>query len=414
MAGGPWQWRVLKMDGQVKFGDFLHFWPFRRPVWKPSFQGPPAISRPSCGCGPVSHSVAGQPSRNSSLFQSFPCRFLGSLFTSPRSPHWKTPFYKFLSPWLEPSKTITLTNFGQIWGSRRFSMLCKGMEGLQVFVIIWGLYSFRKTQVGHIKRGGNGKGGIRICLPVHCLSAWSDRQPYCHTNATSSPCWRTTKLRATIACQYTVGTPRCGDMVLRSRSPRKCHYPLFAYPLFKRALSGWPRFGSVRLRFGSTERFERFRFSVPAVPRRRGFLCVSVQFHKEGVFVCFSTVSQRGRRFRFRVRFLRKRFRRFRFPVPVRFLGHPENSRRLWRSQSPGALPKAGQIFQQPFSLPENAQTLAGIAFRVAGKSVKNRPAASKFAGKRFQEGRAEISRNFGTSTGSNCWEFSGIFWEDY
>ena len=38
---------------------------------------------------------------------------------------------------------------------------------------------------------------------------------------------------ATIACQYTVGTSRRGDIVLRSRSPRKCHYPLFAYPLFK-------------------------------------------------------------------------------------------------------------------------------------------------------------------------------------
>ena len=69
-------------------------------------------------------------------------------------------------------------------------------------------------------RGGNGKGGIRICLPVHCLSAPSDRQPYCHRNATSSPCWRTTKLRATIACQYSVGTSRHGDIVLRSRSSR--------------------------------------------------------------------------------------------------------------------------------------------------------------------------------------------------
>ena len=29
------------------------------------------------------------------------------------------------------------------------------------------------------------------------------------------------------------------------------------------------------------ERFERFRFSVPAVPLRRGFLCVSVQSHRE-------------------------------------------------------------------------------------------------------------------------------------
>ena len=40
---------------------------------------------------------------------------------------------------------------------------------------------------------------------------------------------------ATIACQYTVGTSRRGDIALRSRSPRKCHYALFAYPLFKRA-----------------------------------------------------------------------------------------------------------------------------------------------------------------------------------
>ena len=29
------------------------------------------------------------------------------------------------------------------------------------------------------------------------------------------------------------------------------------------------------------ERFERFRFSVPVVPLGRGFLCVSVQFHRE-------------------------------------------------------------------------------------------------------------------------------------
>ena len=40
--------------------------------------------------------------------------------------------------------------------------------------------------------------------------------------------------------------------------------------------------------------------------------------------------------------------------------------------------PKAGPIFQQAFSLPENAQTLAGIAFRAAGKSGNNFPAASK------------------------------------
>ena len=39
------------------------------------------------------------------------------------------------------------------------------------------------------------------------------------------------------------------------------------------------------------ERFERFRFSVPAVPLQKGFSCISVQFNRKG-------------RFRFRFRFL--------------------------------------------------------------------------------------------------------------
>ena len=50
------------------------------------------------------------------------------------------------------------------------------------------------------------------------------------------------------------------------------------------------------------------------------------------------------------------------------------------------AFPKAGPKFQQPFSLLENAQTLAGIAFGAAGKSMKNFQAASQFAGKLFQQ----------------------------
>ena len=45
-------------------------------------------------------------------------------------------------------------------------------------------------------------------------------------------------------------------------------------------LQGVP--GSVRFGYGlGMERFELFRFSVPAVPLRRGFLCVSVQFNRE-------------------------------------------------------------------------------------------------------------------------------------
>ena len=37
--------------------------------------------------------------------------------------------------------------------------------------------------------------------------------------------------------------------------------------------------------------------------------------------------------------------------------------------------------------MPEYAQTLAGVAFGAAGKSVKNFPAASKFARKFYQQG---------------------------
>ena len=59
--------------------------------------------------------------------------------------------------------------------------------------------------------------------------------------------------------------------------------------------------------------------------------------------------------------------------------------------ENPAAFPKAQPIFQQPFCLPESAQTSAGIAFRAAGKSVRNFgfnfPAASKFARKLFQQG---------------------------
>ena len=56
--------------------------------------------------------------------------------------------------------------------------------------------------------------------------------------------------------------------------------------------------------------------------------------------------------------------------------------------ENPAAFPQARPIFQQPFSLPESAQTLAGIAFRAAGKSGNNFPAALKFfAGKPFQQG---------------------------
>ena len=87
--------------------------------------------------------------------------------------------------------------------------------------------------------------------------------------------------------------------------------------------------GSVPFGYGSCmERFRWFRFSVPAVPLQTRLFCVSVQFNRKGRF-----------RFRLRfrddgsgssgseIRFREKRFRRFRFSVPVRFLSHPVKSR---------------------------------------------------------------------------------------
>ena len=139
--------------------------------------------------------------------------------------------------------------------------------------------------------------------------------------------------------------------------------------------------GSVRFGYGlGVEGFERFRFSVLAVPLQKGFFCVSAQFNREGrfrfrfrflengsggsgsltlqfllfsislllsfsdfpclccaFFLCFPRILRVPRRESplffskiarvggsgFRFRFREKRFRRFRFPVPVRFLSLP-------------------------------------------------------------------------------------------
>ena len=82
------------------------------------------------------------------------------------------------------------------------------------------------------------------------------------------------------------------------------------------------------------------------------------------------------------------------------------------RGENPGAFPKAGPIFQQPFFLAGNAQTLAEIAFRAARKSVKNFPAASEFAGKLFQQG---ISDSHSLLEFSDCYpcHYSGD-WSEY
>ena len=77
------------------------------------------------------------------------------------------------------------------------------------------------------------------------------------------------------ACQYTVGTSRRGDIMLRPRSPRKCQYPLFAYPLFKRALI----IRRIRCRFVMFRRGQVGVCMVQAYPRERARLERDMNFH---------------------------------------------------------------------------------------------------------------------------------------
>ena len=130
--------------------------------------------------------------------------------------------------------------------SRKQCLACRASrqnDRLKILGIFWdagNFYRCRLQILGDLRallKGGNGKGGIRICWPVHCLSARSDRQPYCHTNATSSPCWRTTKLCVTIACRVVTGEHWTGSpnqstdqigksctgvsRALRARNPQK-------------------------------------------------------------------------------------------------------------------------------------------------------------------------------------------------
>ena len=65
-----------------------------------------------------------------------------------------------------------------------------------------------------------------------------------------------------------------------------------------------------------------------------------------------------------------------------------ENLRRLWRSRrrKSSSVPEGGADFPAAIFLAGKCPTLAGIAFRSVGKSGNNFPAASKFAGKLFQQ----------------------------
>ena len=72
---------------------------------------------------------------------------------------------------------------------------------------------------------------------------------------------KTTKLSATISCQYFVGTSRRGNIVLWSRSPRKCRYPLFAYPLF-----AYPLFKRAQFKISVRDRSFQTRLKISTEP----------------------------------------------------------------------------------------------------------------------------------------------------
>ena len=73
--------------------------------------------------------------------------------------------------------------------------------------------------------------------------------------------------------------------------------------------------------------------------------------------------------------------------------------------ENPAAFPKARPIFQQPFSLPESAQTLAGIAFRAAGKIGEEFSSSVEICRKTFP------ARNFGQPQPSRDFWFKGSAW---
>ena len=74
--------------------------------------------------------------------------------------------------------------------------------------------------------------------------------------------------------------------------------------------------------------------------------------------------------------------------VPSNFAHFQKNSKRLrrCRRRKSSIVPECGADFPAAIFLAGNAQTLAGIAFRAAEKSGTHFPAASKFAGKLFQQ----------------------------
>ena len=98
----------------------------------------------------------------------------------------------------------------------------RGVQGLEFLAKVSPILVFFWRVV--TERGGFGKGGIRICLSVHCLSAPQDRATV-PSHKYNIPLLDKTKVRATIACQYIAASSYC-----HPGCHAKSRYPLFVTP----------------------------------------------------------------------------------------------------------------------------------------------------------------------------------------
>ena len=128
-----------------------------------------------------------------------------------------------------------------------------------------------------------------------------------------------------LKCSQSLPTPQSRKLEKESKVSHKIRFSIWLDDRGTGQCRVAPvRFGSVTVlaRDGSSRSGCRFRRFLSG----RGFAHVSILFwQKWTVPIPVSVSEKRFRRFRFCFRFLEKRFWRFRFPVPVRFLGYPDN-----------------------------------------------------------------------------------------
>ena len=96
---------------------------------------------------------------------------------------------------------------------------------------------FHEALIGRYKKGVTER-GVFACACQYIVSPSPRAGNHMVTKLLHSfPCLSMTKLRATIACQYSVGACSLCDIVLPSRSPHTCRCPRFVTPVETSATS---------------------------------------------------------------------------------------------------------------------------------------------------------------------------------